>query len=140
MSQATVTTHTARVAWRGGREDLRAHTVTAGGQEIDGSCSPEWGGDAAKADPEALFVASLSSCHMLWFLDLARRARLRVASYEDEAEGTMDGTRFTKVVLRPRVEFEGEVDAATLDELHHDAHGRCFIANTVNCPVEVQPA
>jgi organic hydroperoxide reductase OsmC/OhrA len=140
MTEATVTTHTASVAWHGSRDDLRSHTIRAGGQQIDGSCSPEWGGDAAKADPEALLVASLSSCHMLWFLDLARRARLRVTSYEDEAEGTMDGTRFTGVVLRPRVGFEGDVEAATIEELHRDAHERCFIANTVNCPVEVQPA
>jgi organic hydroperoxide reductase OsmC/OhrA len=85
-----------------------------------------------------MFVAALSSCHMLWFLALARKRRLRVTSYEDDPEGTMDGTRFTRVVLRPRVEFEVEVDAATRDELHHDSHERCFIANSVNCPVEVE--
>ena len=113
-----MTTHSAQVSWHGGKDDLRAHTVRAGGQTIGGSCSPEWGGDDAKADPEALFVASLSACHMLWFLDLARRERLRVTSYEDDAEGEMDGTRFTHVTLRPRVEFESEVDEATLARLH----------------------
>ena len=132
-----MTTHSAQVSWHGGKEDLRAHTVRAGGQEIGGSCSPEWGGDEAKADPEALFVASLSACHMLWFLDLARRDRLRVTSYEDSAEGDMDGTRFTEVRLRPRVEFESEVDEPTLARLHEGAHERCFIANSVSCPVEV---
>ena len=91
-----MTTHAAQVSWEGGKDDLRAHTVRAGGQTIGGSCSPEWGGDEAKADPEALFVAALSACHMLWFLDLARRERLRVTSYEDNAEGEMDGTRFTQ--------------------------------------------
>ena len=133
-----MTTHAALVAWEGRKDDLRGHTVRAGGQTIDGSCSPEWGGDESRADPEALFVASLSACHMLWFLDLARRERLRVTSYEDSADGEMDGTRFTHVTLRPRVEFESDVDEATVDRLHADAHARCFIANSVSCPVRVE--
>lgn len=140
MSEATVTLHRAAVAWAGTKDDLRAHTVSVGGERIGGSCSPEWGGDPAQADPEGLFVASLSACHMLWFLDLARRERVRVRSYDDEAEGTMDGTRFTRVVLRPRVAFEGEVEAAAIAELHERAHERCFIANSVSFPVEVEPA
>ncbi len=134
-----MTRHGAEVSWTGDSEDLRRHTVKAGGQEIGGSCSPEWGGDPAKADPEALFVASLSACHMLWFLDLARRERLRVTAYEDDAEGTMDGTRFTRVALRPRVEFQADVDRETIESLHHRAHEACFIANSVSCPVEVEP-
>ena len=138
MTQGTVTVHRAEIAWKGGKGDLRAHTVRAGGQRIEGSCSPEWGGDDSKADPEALFVAALSGCHMLWFLDLARRERLRVTSYEDHAEGTMDGTRFTHVALRPLVEFERPVDPETLRRLHDGAHERCFIANSVNCPVVVE--
>ena len=139
MTVGTVTRQGAEVRWTGDRDDLRRHTVRAGGQEIGGSCSPEWGGDPARADPEALFVASLSACHMLWFLDLARSERLRVTAYEDRAEGTMDGTSFTHVALRPRVEFEGEVDRRTLEALHHRAHEACFIANSVRCPVEVEP-
>ncbi len=139
MTSGTPTSHEAEVSWTGDGHDLRRHTVRAGGQEIGGSCSPEWGGDPAKADPEALFVASLSACHMLWFLDLARRERLRVTAYDDKAEGTMDGTSFTHVSLRPRVEFEGDVDRPTLEALHHRAHGKCFIANSVRCPVEVEP-
>jgi len=140
LSAATATRHGSEVRWAGDRDDLRRHTVRAGGQEIGGSCSPEWGGDPAAADPEALFVASLSACHMLWFLDLARRERKRVISYQDRAEGTMDGRRFTHVALRPRVQFEGEVDAETVAELHRRAHEACFIANSVSCPVEVEPA
>jgi hypothetical protein len=57
-------------------------------------------GGPAKADPEEMFVASLSSCHMLWFLALARAERLRVTSYEDEPEGVMDDRRFLRVLLR----------------------------------------
>lgn len=138
MSAGAVTRHVAEVTWEGDRDDLRAHAVRAGGQEIAGSCSPEWGGDPSRADPEALFVAALSSCHMLWFLDLARRERLRVRSYEDEAEGTMDGTRFTSVTLRPRVDFDTEVDRPTIAALHERAHERCFIANSVACPVQIE--
>jgi organic hydroperoxide reductase OsmC/OhrA len=76
---------------------------------------------------------------MLWFLDFSRRERLRVRSYEDDAEGTMNETRFTRVVLRPRVEFETDVAPELLDELHHRAHEACYIANSVSCPVEVEP-
>jgi len=139
VSEHGITAHAAEVTWAGDRDDLRRHTVRAGGQEIGGSCSPEWGGDPGKADPEALFVASLSACHMLWFLELARKERLRVTAYEDSAEGTMDGTCFTHVALRPQVEFEREVDECTVEALHHRAHEACFIANTVRCPVEVEP-
>ncbi len=135
-----VTHHHAHVAWQGGREDLRAHTVRLGEQEIGGSAASEAGGDPAKADPEEMFVGSLSSCHMLWFLDHSRRQRLRVSRYEDEPEGEMDGTRFVRVVLRPRVEWEGDAPAPeVVDALHHRAHAACFIANSVTCPVEVEP-
>jgi organic hydroperoxide reductase OsmC/OhrA len=130
-----LTTHHARVTWHGDRDDLRAHTVLLGAQELAGSSHD---GDPARADPEQMLVGSLSACHMLWFLNLARRERLRVTSYTDSAEGEMDETRITRVVLRPRVEFEGEPGDGTLGRLHEAAHARCFIANTVNCPVVVE--
>lgn len=135
------TRHHARVVWEGGREDLRAHRVELGEQVLPGSSMPEVGGDAAKADPEGMLVAALSACHMLWFLDFARRARLRVESYVDAAEGEMDGVRFTAVNLRPRIGWrDEEPDAATVSDLHRRAHEACFIANSVNFPVEVGPA
>lgn len=132
-----VTLHHARVVWEGHRGDLRAHRVEVASQVVLGSAMPEVGGDPERADPEAMFVGSLSTCHMLWFLDMARRARLRVSSYEDEAVGELDGTRITLVELHPRVEFDGDVAVAALAELHHAAHERCFLANSVNFPVEV---
>lgn len=138
MSEPSVTCHRAQVTWEGTKDDLRAHALRAGGQTIAGSCSPAWGGDPARSDPEALFLAALSSCHMLWFLDLSRRERLRVTAYEDQAEGTTDGTRFTRVLLRPRVEFDAEVDAVFVADLHERAHAACFIANSVACPVELE--
>lgn len=135
-----MTCHRAEVVWRGGREDLRAHTVRMADQELAASCAAERGGDPAKADPEELFVGSLAACHMLWFLDFSRRARLRVRAYADQAEGVMDDERFTEVTLRPSVGFEGEAPTreAILD-LHRRAHEACFIANSVSCRVEVEP-
>jgi organic hydroperoxide reductase OsmC/OhrA len=133
-----VTTHRARVVWEGGSEDLRAHRVELGEQSLPASAMAANGGDESKADPEALLVAAVSSCHMLWFLDFSRRERLRVASYEDDPEGTLSGDRFTHVVLRPRVEWEEAPDARTVATLHHRAHEACYIANSVNFPVEVE--
>lgn len=135
----SVTRHRARVVWHGNKGDLRAHTVELADQALAASSSPDFGGDASKADPEELFVAALASCHMLWFLDFARRKRLRVLSYEDDPEGTMDGIRFTEVALKPRVEFDRDVAPQLIDELHERAHRACFIANSVACPVRVKP-
>ncbi len=132
--------HHARVIWRGEGDDVRAHEAQLADQTLACSCAVAWGGDPAKADPEEMFVAALSSCHMLWFLDLARRERLRPLSYEDEAEGEMDGRRFVRVVLRPRVTFAGEVGAEATRRLHDRAHAACFIASSVSCPVIVEPA
>jgi organic hydroperoxide reductase OsmC/OhrA len=136
------TLHHARVEWEPEKRDLRAHRVTAGGQTFEGSCSSQWGGDPGKADPEELFVAALSACHMLWFLDLSRRERLRVRTYVDEAEGVLEDERFARVALRPWVEWEGDAPPADkVAELHHGAHERCFLARSVSFPVEVeQPA
>ncbi len=129
----------ATVAWDADRDDLRAHTVTLAEQRLAASSAPERGGDPAKADPEQLLVAAASACHMLWFLDFARRERIRVLSYEDEAEGMMDERRFVRVALRPAIEFEGEPDQKFVSGLHGRAHHACYIANSLNCPVEVEP-
>lgn len=96
-------------------------------------------------DPEEAFVASLSSCHMLTFLDLARRAGVSVESYEDEAVGEMEEIApkkyaVTKVTLRPKITYSGDApDQAKLEELHHHAHEYCFIANSVKTEVTVEP-
>jgi organic hydroperoxide reductase OsmC/OhrA len=132
------TVHRATIVWDANREDLRAHTVHMGEQRLAASSAPELAGDAAKADPEELLVAATSACHMLWFLDLSRRERLRVLAYEDDAEGLMDGRRFVRIVLRPVIEFEDEPEPDALVTLHERAHAACFIANSLNCPVEVE--
>lgn len=118
-----------------------------GGAVVAGSASPSvvrapWSSEAA-VDPEEGFVASVSSCHMLWFLDLARRAGFAPTAYEDEAVAEMekcaDGkVRITRVSLNPRLSWDGEApDAAALDHLHHQAHEACFIANSITAEVTV---
>jgi organic hydroperoxide reductase OsmC/OhrA len=134
-----MTKHHAKIVWHGDKNDLRAHEIELAGQTLAGSCSAHWGGDPGKADPEELFVASLSACHMLWFLDFARRARHRIRSYKDEPEGTLDGPSFTEVTLRPHVVFEDDVSEDAIRLLHGQAHEACFIASSVNCAVEVEP-
>jgi organic hydroperoxide reductase OsmC/OhrA len=95
-------------------------------------------------DPEEAFVASLSSCHMLTFLDLARRAGVIVDSYEDDAVGVMEQIAprrmaITRVTLRPKIAYAGAApDKAKLDELHDHAHELCFIANSVKTQISVE--
>jgi organic hydroperoxide reductase OsmC/OhrA len=100
--------------------------------------------NAQSVDPEEALVAALSACHMLTFLDLARRAGAVIESYEDEAIGVMEeiaaGRRaITKVTLRPRIAFTGTPpDAEKLEALHHQAHDYCIIANSVKTEVVVE--
>lgn len=119
-----------------------------GGAEVVGSSSPEVvpvpRSDPAGVDPEEALVASAASCHMLWFLDLARQAGLVVESYEDVAVAEMGRVgpgkvAIVKITLRPRIAFAGRMPGrAELDHLHHEAHERCFIANTLNCEIAVE--
>ena len=96
------------------------------------------------ADPEQLFVASLSACHMLWFIGLASIRKLVVNRYVDEAEGLLEKNSegrvaMTRVTLRPAVEFDAPPSPEVLAELHHKAHEKCFIANSVNTEVLIEP-
>ena len=97
--------------------------------------------DAGAVDPEEAFVAAVSSCHMLWFLDLARRAGFELASYTDEAEGQMTtgpGAHISRVDLRPEITWIGSSpDPDKLAALHHEAHANCFIANSIKSDVVV---
>jgi len=100
-------------------------------------------GDPSKGDPEDLLVAALSSCHMLSFLAIAARKRITVLAYDDDASGWLENEGgklwMTRVVLRPKIQFEGAPDAATVDQMHHMAHEQCFIANSVKTDVRVEP-
>ena len=146
--------HTAFIDWRsdGGFADnsySRRHVWRFdGGAEVVASASPDVvpvpRSDPAGVDPEEALAASAASCHMLWFLSLAQAAGLAVESYQDEAVAAMGRTgpgkyAIVKIVLRPRIAFSGRTpDRAELDRLHHEAHERCFIANTLNCEIAIE--
>jgi organic hydroperoxide reductase OsmC/OhrA len=91
-------------------------------------------------DPEQAFVASLSACHLLWFLALAAQKKWVVESYVDEAVGVLDKTWMSRVTLRPVVAFsERKPSEEEHAALHHRAHEKCFIANSVKTEVVVEP-
>ncbi|MGN6131374.1 MAG: OsmC family protein [Nocardioidaceae bacterium] len=142
-----------QVRWTGNRgegtRDIRgydrAHTITADGPApLEGSADPGFLGDPGKWNPELLFVAALSQCHMLWYLGLCARAGVVVQEYLDEAHGTMrtepDGSgRFTEVVLRPQVVVESPDMTDKALSLHEQAHRMCFVAQSVSCAVRHEP-
>ncbi|HTW38140.1 MAG TPA: OsmC family protein [Steroidobacteraceae bacterium] len=149
-----MTTHTATIEWRRNaapfldRRYSRAHEWRFdGGAVVQASSSPQVVrvplSNPAYVDPEEAFIAALSSCHMLWFLDLAAAAGYLIEQYSDRAEGRMgrrDGKEWVEsVVLAPVVEFGGtrRPDEEAVRELHHRAHEACFIANSVRTAVSV---
>ena len=96
-------------------------------------------------DPEEALVAAASSCHMLWFLSLAAKRGFVVDAYVDDAVGVMDKdaqgkTAITRITLRPRIEFSGtpRPSAEDLEALHHSAHEKCFIANSLKSEVVIE--
>jgi organic hydroperoxide reductase OsmC/OhrA len=107
---------------------------------LKGSADPTFRGDPALHNPEDLLVAALASCHMLSFLSEATRAGVVVVRYRDEAEGLMTfeagGFQFSRVTLHPRVVVAAGTDTEVVARLHHKAHESCFIARSVNFPVE----
>jgi organic hydroperoxide reductase OsmC/OhrA len=123
----------------------RDHDIAATGKpHIRGSSDPAFRGDPARWNPEELLVASLSTCHKLWYLHLAAEHGIIVTAYTDQAEGVMeeqpDGSgRFTRVVLRPTVTLMPGADRERANALHHVAHEKCFVANSVNFPVACEP-
>lgn len=149
--------YTAKVEWQRGGEDFtgnrysRKHTLRFdGGAELVGSSSPSVVplpmSDASAVDPEEMFVASLSSCHMLWFLSIAAARKFCVDSYVDNASGIMarnaEGkTAMTVVTLKPMVIFSGDLQPSVeqIHALHHKAHEACFIANSVKTDVRYEP-
>ena len=152
-------TYIATVRWKRGADDAfeagrysRAHEWEFdGGAVVPASASPHVVpkpySDESGVDPEEAFIASLASCHMLFFLDFARRGGFVIDRYEDRGEGVIeknaDGRMaMTRVTLRPHVEWGGDKqpDEAALAELHHKAHEACFIANSVTTKVAVEGA
>ncbi|MEX2129964.1 MAG: OsmC family protein [Pseudohongiellaceae bacterium] len=126
------------------------HWLFDGGVTVPASASPQivpepWS-VLAHVDPEEAFVASLSSCHMLFFLSIAAKRGYVVESYRDEAQGIMDKNAegkmvMTIVTLNPHTRFSGDriPDQQTLEKIHHHAHDLCFIANSVLTTIDVIP-
>ena len=145
--------YTTTVKWTGNkgkgtsnyREFERSHTISVDNkQNISCSSDPDFRGDKTKYNPEELLVASLSSCHMLWYLHLCSEAGIIVTDYVDNATGTMIETsngsgHFTQVTLNPTVTVSQSSMIEKASELHKKANEFCFIANSVNFKVEHSP-
>ena len=148
--------HVAEVSWHSDGEftsdrySRRHEWRFDGGAIVTASSSPDVVplpmSDAAGVDPEEALVASVASCHMLWFLSLAQEAGVDVASYSDSAEGVMgrvDPGRLAlvRIALRPKISFTGAPPSAEeVERLHHQAHDRCFIANSLKTEIVIEPA
>jgi len=129
--------------------DIRSHTWTFdGGIELVASSSPHVVplpmSNESAVDPEQAFVASLSSCHMLWFLSIAVENNYIVESYEDNAEGVLGKNEegklaMTRIILKPKVTFGNQHTPSRdqVDELHRSAHEKCFIANSVKTKITI---
>lgn len=145
--------YTIRNSWTGNlgtgtsgyRAYSRNHIISAENKAaVLSSSDPAFRGDATRYNPEEMLVASLSSCHMLWFLHLCAEAGVVVISYADKASGIMEetadgGGRFVSVSLSPEVVVASEEMIEKVAALHHKAHELCFIANSVNFPVNIEP-
>jgi organic hydroperoxide reductase OsmC/OhrA len=128
----------------GYRDYGRDHVITAGSKPaIPGSSDAAFLGDASRWNPEDLLVASACACHKLWYLHLCADAGIVVLDYRDNAEGTMLDTpqqgRFSQIVLRPHVVIRVGGDVEQAAHLHHVAHEKCYIANSVNFPILCEP-
>ncbi len=123
----------------------RSHLISITGKpDLAGSSDAPFRGDISKHNPEDLLLASLSSCHMLWYLHLCADAGVVVVEYVDHAEGILsqnaDGSgKFTEVTLLPMVTVSSENMLAKAKELHAKAHSFCFIAASVNFPLLHKP-
>jgi organic hydroperoxide reductase OsmC/OhrA len=146
--------YTLNVKWTGnngtGTSDAKAyersHTVSATGKgELHCSSDTPFRGEGSKYNPEDMLVASLSSCHMLWYLHLCADAGVVVTAYSDDPHGTMaeatatERGRFTEVVLNPVITITDGSKEDLARALHEKAHEQCFIANSCNFPVIHKP-
>jgi organic hydroperoxide reductase OsmC/OhrA len=150
MKQAKQHDYTCSIVWTGNRGsgtatyrgyDRTWDIVTPGKEVVHCSNDPLLGGDPRKPNPEDLLLSALSSCHMLWYLHLASSAGVVVQAYADSplgvGETASDGAgRFLSATLRPRIQVPRGTDLAVADRLHHEVHRYCFIARSVNFPVE----
>ncbi|WP_293933246.1 OsmC family protein [Iodobacter sp.] len=152
-----MTQYCADILWLRGEQDFignqysRKHLLRFdGGLEIPGSSSPHVVpipmSDASALDPEEAFIASIASCHMLWFLSIAAKNKFCIDRYFDAAIGLMEKNAegkiaITVVTLRPEIIFSGKYtpNPEQIDKMHHQAHANCFIANSVKTEIRCEP-
>ena len=145
-------TFTTRLTWTGQQlpEPVATRTYTTlyeigpeGKPVVPGAAPPAYGGDGARYNPEDFMLASLTSCHMLTFLAVAAKSRVIVLGYRDTADaalGMKDGKlRMVDALLRPHVVVGTAEEAGRLGALHEKAHANCFMANSVNFTVRIEP-
>jgi organic hydroperoxide reductase OsmC/OhrA len=145
--------YAARITWTGNDGEgtaayssyRRQYRIAVEGKpELVGSADAAFRGNAELHNPEDLFLAALSACHMLFFLSLCARSGVRVTAYEDEAVGRLvlhpaGGGRFEQITLRPVVTIATDDAIARARQLHETAHKLCFIANSCSAPIRVEP-
>jgi organic hydroperoxide reductase OsmC/OhrA len=143
------------VRWTGNRGEgttgykayARDHEITAGvpgKAAILGSSDPAFRGNPARWNPEELFLAAVSACHKLWYLHLCAETGVIVTEYVDRASGVIvegpDGAGcFTSVTLHPEIVLLRLLDLEKARVLHHEAHQKCFIANSIKTPITIEP-
>jgi organic hydroperoxide reductase OsmC/OhrA len=154
FSKTNMKTHhyEATITWTGNtgegtktaRSYERDHIISVMGKpEIPGTSEVSLLGNKVRYNPEELLLASLSACHMLWYLYLCAQAGIIVSAYVDKASGTMQselngGGRFTEVILKPFITIKGFINKKELNELHQQANKLCYIANSCNFPIQHQ--
>jgi len=140
----------AQIAWTGAGESgtknyksySRYYNVNVAGKPaIAGSSDPAFRGDPVCHNPEDMLVASVSSCHMLWYLHLCSVSGVTVTSYVDDAVGVMEEDasgkgRFTKITLYPKITITAMSNMEKAQSAHKKANEMCFIANSLNCPID----
>lgn len=150
---STLHTYKSKITWTGntgaGTTDYktyeRNHTISIENKvDIQTTSDPAFRGDKTKHNPEDLFLSSLSSCHMLWYLHLCATAGINVVSYEDNALGIMEefsngSGKFTEVTLHPIVTVSDKSMIEKANAIHHEANKMCFIANSCNFEVKHKP-
>ena len=146
--------YTTKTIWTGNRGNGtseykaydRSHIIRMKDKtDIEGSSDAAFRGDKTKHTPEELFVSTLSTCHMLWYLHLCAVNGIIVTEYIDKATGVMEedaagSGHFTKVILKPEVTVAEKSMIEKANELHNDAHKMCFIANSINFPLVHEPS
>ncbi len=146
-------TYNLEIRWEGSSKEstssytsyTRNHSIKSENKPLVlGSSDPHFMGDKSRYNPEELFLSSISSCHMLWYLHLCSDNQIIVTSYIDNPVGHMKtdadgGGSFIKVVLNPTITITGEYMLEIARNLHDDAHRLCFIANSCNFPISCEP-